>query len=550
MQHSVVRPVSRWPMFTATRGATVPFWLAVITAGVGGLLNSYAFPARGWWPFAFIGTALIFWALKNRRVWASLVIGFVAGFAFFGNHILWITVYLGAVPWLALAGLESIFFALGMVLVAAAWRVVPALWPGHVGRLIGVPAALAGLWTLREAITSVWPYGGFSWGRLAFSQSDSPFAHLVAWLGISGLSFVMAWLSGILLQCFLEARTTIPIRGMVASGAFALVILVPAFPVAISGTIHVAAVQGNSDSGLFAKVQQGQILDDHLQATRPIINKKVDVVVWPENASDLDPLENDYAAQALDYVTKTMEAPLITGTITSASGDRSYNSLLLWEYGKGAVQQYDKIHPVPFAEYLPDRAFWTPFAPSLFAMIPRDFSIGKRPNVFDINGVKAGVAICFDIVDDALVNKMVNGGAEFIVAPTNNADFGHSDESRQQGAIARLRAIETGRSVVNDSTVGVTAMFAPDGSIIAQLPTFERGALVESVPLSTTTTLATVAGRGIEWLVGGFGLLALLLALLFARPRNLVVPQLQAPSLRASAAGRKSATKKQANPSS
>lgn len=544
MQHSVAGPASGRPVFTAARSATLPLWLAVITAGVGGLLNSYAFPARGWWPLAFVGTALIFWVLKNRRVGASLLLGFVAGFAFFGNHILWITVYLGAVPWLALAGLESVFFALGMVLVAFAWRVVPALWPGLAGRLIGVPAVLAGLWTLREATTSVWPYGGFSWGRLAFSQSDSPFAHLVAWLGISGLSFVMAWLSGILLQCILETRVSIPVRGIVASGALVLVIVVPAFPVVTSGTIRVAAVQGNSDSGLFATVQQGQILDDHLQATRPIINKKVDVVVWPENASDLDPLENDYAAEALDYVTKTMRAPLITGTITSASGDRSYNSLLLWEYGEGSVQQYDKIHPVPFAEYLPDRAFWTPLAPSLFAMIPRDFSIGTRPNVFDINGVKAGVAICFDIVDDALVGKMVKGGAQFIVAPTNNADFGHSDENRQQGAIARLRAIESGRSVVNDSTVGVTAMYAPDGSIIAQLPTFERGALVESVPLSTTMTLATVAGRGIEWLVGSFGLVALFLALVYSR---ILLP---ATALGASAAGRKSATKKQANPSS
>jgi len=86
----------------------------------------------------------------------------------------------------------------------------------------------------------------------------------------------------------------------------------------------------------------------------------------------------------------------------------------------------------------------------------------------------------------------------------------------QQVAIARLRAIETGRSVVNDSTVGVTAMFTPDGRVIATLPPFTRGALVETIPLSTTVTPAMFAGRQIEWIVAGFGLASLVGGLLLA----------------------------------
>ena len=140
-----------------------------------------------------------------------------------------------------------------------------------------------------------------------------------------------------------------------------------------------------------------------------------------------------------------MGAPLVTGTITEDAQGRLFNSLLLWKAGEGAVAQYDKIHPVPFAEYLPDRNFWYPFAPSLFDLVPRDYAIGTRPNVFDINGVLAGVAICFDIVDDGLIHQMIDGGAQVILAPTNNADFGHTDESVQQLAIARLRAMETSR---------------------------------------------------------------------------------------------------------
>ena len=491
----------------------------MLVAALSGYANAAAFPGIGWWPLIFVGTALMLWSLNGRRVWSAFLVGFVGGFAFFGNHILWLTVYLGPVPWLALAALESIFFALGCVLMALAWRHVPRVWSGVGVQLVGLPAVLAGLWVLREAITSVWPYGGFSWGRLAFSQSDSTFAPLVAWLGVSGFSFVIALISAMLLQAVRTVRVPVSIRGVIAATAFLIAALFPAWPVLESGSIRVAAVQGNSNSGLFAQIQPGDSLDDHLQATVPIFGKKVDVIVWPENASDIDPLRNEQAAQTLDFVSEKMGAPLVTGTRTENAQGQTFNSLLLWKSGSGSLAQYDKIHPVPFAEYLPDRSFWYPFAPSLFDLVPRDYSFGMRPNVLDINGAMAGVAICFDIVDDGLIHQMVDGGAEFILAPTNNADFGRSDESVQQVAIARLRAIETGRSVVNDSTVGVSAMFAPDGRVIAKLPTFTRGAMVETIPLSTTLTPAMFAGRQIEWMVAGFGLASLIVGMVLA-PRR------------------------------
>ncbi|HEU4849558.1 MAG TPA: nitrilase-related carbon-nitrogen hydrolase, partial [Terrimesophilobacter sp.] len=175
---------------------------------------------------------------------------------------------------------------------------------------------------------------------------------------------------------------------------------------------------------------------------------------------------------------------------------------------------------VPFAEYLPDRAFWYPFAPALFDLVPRDYTIGTRDNIFDLGGVRAGLAICFDIVDDALVAQMIDDGAQLILAPTNNADFGRTDENVQQLAIARLRAIETNRSVVQVSTVGVSAIFAPDGRTIARLPIFEPGSMVESVPLSRVTTLARALGPSVDLAVGGFGLTALALAMALSPRRS------------------------------
>lgn len=504
------------------REAPAPaFWLAVLAAAIAGGILTAAFPDRGWWPLVFPGTALMVWSLRGRGVLGSLVVGIIGGFSFWGSHIFWLTIYLGPVPWLALSGLQSVFFALGCVLMALAWRFVPRLWPGTMGRMLLLPLVLGGLWTLRESITSVWPYGGFSWGRLAFSQSESPFGSVAAWFGITGLSFLLAVLSVILLQAVRERGIPGGRRGLVASGAVFLVLALPSWPVLDAGTIRIAAVQGNADAGLFAQRVAGETLNDHLDGTIPLFGTPVDAVVWPENASDLNPLTNASAARALDYVSEGMNAPLITGTITSDAEGRTFNSVLQWESGQGTVDQYDKIHPVPFAEYLPDRAFWYPFAPEMFDLVPRDYSFGTRDNVFDINGVIAGVAICFDIVDDALVAAMVSDGAELILAPTNNADFGRSDENVQQLAIARLRAIETNRSVVQVSTVGVSAIIAPDGSTISELETFEPGSMVESVPLSTVTTLATMLGRSVDLAVGSLALTALGLAMIFgARSRT------------------------------
>jgi apolipoprotein N-acyltransferase len=501
------------------RTFSLPLWAAILVAAGAGAILDGSFPDRGWWFLAPVGVALMLVAVLGRSLLTGLLVGLVAGLSFWLIHIFWITLYLGLVPWFALGGLESLFFAVGLGLIAVVLRHGPRIWPSSWGRLGVVPVVVAGLWTAREAISAVWPYGGFAWGRVALSQSESPFGSLVAWAGLSGLSFIVVWLSALAVQLFREPELTRTWRTGVALGAVALVLAVPAWPTIETGTVRLAAVQGNADAGLFAEYSPGQILEDHTSATLPLIGETVDFVVWPENASDIDPERSAQAAQVLDYISTEMDAPLITGTITKPE-DTYYNSSLMWEAGRGAVDVYDKVHPVPFAEYMPDRAFWRPFAPELIDLIARDYGIGTRDNIFDINGVLAGIAICFDIADDQLVHEMIDGGAQIILAQTNNADFGHTDESVQQLAIARLRAIETGRTVVNISTVGSSAIITPDGQTLDSLPTFTAGAMVQTVPLSDTVTPAMVVGRGFEWLVSGLGLAGLALCIGAARHRR------------------------------
>ncbi|WP_104082692.1 apolipoprotein N-acyltransferase [Cryobacterium sp. Y11] len=506
-------------MWGSERAFSLPLWASVLVAAGAGAVLDAGFPDRNWWFLAPVGVALMLVAVLGRSFGTGLLVGLVAGLSFWLTHIFWITLYLGLVPWFALGGLQSLFFAAGLALIAVVLRHGPRVWPSVWGRLGVVPVIVAGLWTAREAISAVWPYGGFAWGRVALSQSESPFNSLVAWVGLSGLSFIMVWLSALAVQLCREPDLTRTLRASVALGAVALVLAIPAWPTIQTGTTRLAAVQGNADAGLFAEYSPGQILQDHTSATLPIIDESVDFVVWPENSSDIDPTRSADAARVLDYISSEMDVPLVTGTITKPE-DTYFNSSLLWEAGRGAVDVYDKIHPVPFAEYMPDRAFWRPFAPELIDLIGRDYGIGSRDNIFDINGVLAGIAICFDIADDQLVHEMIDGHAQIILAQTNNADFGHTDESVQQLAIARLRAIEAGRTVVNISTVGSSAIITPDGQTLDSLPTFTAGAMVQTVPLSDTITPAMAVGRGVEWLVSGLGLAGLALCVIWAGRRR------------------------------
>lgn len=501
----------------------MPLWASLLLAAGAGAILDGGFPDRGWWVLGPVGVALMLLALVGRGAWTGLLVGWVAGLSFWLIHISWLTLYLGPVPWLALAVLESLFFAVGMCLIAVVLRVGPALWPTPLGRLGMVPVVVAGLWTAREAISAVWPYGGFAWGRVAISQSESPFNSLVAWVGMSGLSFLMVWLAALGLQLLREPEIARSIRLAIGIAAVAVLLVVPAWPTLPSGTTRIAAVQGASDAGLFAQYTPGQILNDHTSATLPLIGEDVDLVVWPENASDIDPTRFPESAKVLDYISESMHAPLVAGTITARDG-RFYNTSLLWKAGQGAVDWYDKVHPVPFAEYMPDRAFWRPFAPELIDLISRDYAIGTRSNVFDIDKIRAGIAICFDIADDQLIHEMVDGHANIILAQTNNADFGHTDESVQQLAIARLRAIEAGRTVVNISTVGSSAIITPDGGTLDSIPTWAPGSMVKIVPLSDTVTPAMAAGRGLEWLVSGLGLAGFLFCAFGARRLSRLEP--------------------------
>jgi apolipoprotein N-acyltransferase len=520
---------------------------ALVTAAGAGLILDAAFPDRGWWPCAFLAIGLVLLAAHGRRLGAGFLVGLVFGAFFYFPHVEWAALFLGPLPWSALATVMALWCGVGTAAIALAIRTVPRAWSGTAGRLLLLPAVVAGLWIAREAIASVWPYGGFSWGRVAFSQSEGPLAPLFAWLGTSGVGFVMVFLTALALTATREAVAAwerqppgIPRTPFVVPALAALVLCAALVATAVPAwtslpgtdaaggpaTIRIGAVQGNTKAGYFDPPENfGDNLLAQVAATEPVYDEHVDVVVWPEGASDADPLREAWAAELWDEVSRRADAPLLGGTITSRRADdgtvRFYNTVMLWRAGEGSLDFYDKKHPVPFGEYVPDRAFWRMFAPDLIDLVRREYTPGATDAVIDLGagdpssrvaGVLAGNAICFDIVDDQLLTEAVQQGARIIFGETNNADFGRTDESVQQLAIARIRALETARSVVNISTVGTSAIILPDGSTLEQLEWYTPGVLVADVPLRTTVTPAVLLGRQIEWGVSAVGLAGLLVA--------------------------------------
>ncbi len=513
------------PLAAAPR-PLLPLWAAVLVSAAGGAILDLAYPSVGWWPLAFVGVALSLIALIGRSVWGALLVGFVFGAVFFLIHIMWITRYLGVVPWFALTGLETVFMAAGSIPLTLAYRWMPRLFPSRWVQLIGLPLLVAGLWTARELFMGSWPYTGFPWARLGMSQSESPLASIASWTGVAGLSFLMVAFTAAVIE-WARARDYRRVPTAIPAASLALVLLlVPAFPTTPAGTLRVGSAQGNGPSGYFDERTRNAVLNAQLEASAPLLGEDLDVLLWPEGGIDSDPLENESTARILDSLSERAGAPLIVNAATTR-GDDTFNTSMLWVAGEGAVQLHDKSNPVPMGEYVPDRWFFEPLAPDLIGLIQREYTPGTNPPFFDLDGVGVGLAICFDVIYDAVIWEGAREGAQVYMFQTNNADFRGTDENLQQLAFARMRAIETGRSVVNISTVGTSQVIAPDGATIDGLGADEAGHMLTDVQLRTGLTPAVIAGPAIQALLGWGSVLALVaigLGVRFMRRRETKTP--------------------------
>ncbi|QGH69400.1 apolipoprotein N-acyltransferase [Pseudactinotalea sp. HY158] len=470
----------------------------LVSAALAGVLTDAAFPQRNLWPLALVGMAMLFLALRRDSARWAVLVGFTWGVGFFLPHLWWAREAVGPVPWIALSVAESLIMAAGCACYV--WiRRMPGLRRG--GLLAAI--AFAAAWTSAEQVRQVWPFGGFPWGRLAFSQTDGPLLALAGVVGAIGVSFVVALLGGVAGVGWQAVRrfdlVRVPAAVLILALGLGAPLLIGLDTRAEAGTLRVGAVQGNvAEPGLDAFGEALQVTTNHVRGTQRLIAEHgpVDLVVWPENAADRDPRSNRQARALVEEAAASAGVPILVGTVRYTD-DARYNEMLIWDPVTGAGDAYAKQIPAAFAEYIPMRSIARKFSAAV-DLVQVDMARGTEVANLTVpladRSVDVGTIICFEVAYDSVARDAALAGAEFLLVPTNNATFGYTSESTQQFAMSRFRAVEHGRAVVQISTVGVSGVIMPDGSVSEQTGLYTAEEFAADLPLRTSITLADRLG--------------------------------------------------------
>ncbi|MFC4785092.1 apolipoprotein N-acyltransferase [Nocardioides sp. MAHUQ-72] len=465
-------------------------------------------------PVAVAGFVLTTRGLRPGRAWLP---GLAFGVGFYFTLIFWMRA-VGTDAWIALAGIEALFYGvLGSVTAVLTRRRAWPLW-------------FAAAWVSMEMIRSSWPFSGMPWGRLAFATADTPVADALAYVGSTGVSFLLA-LIGVLLAQLLVAAPGRRWRAVVMLGVAVTATGIPArlpYHPDMEDHATVAAVQGdvpgNGDDILY---DFRQVTQNHVDATVDLAEDvaagrvpRPDFVVWPENSTAVDPFSDVQTAAGIRAASSAVGVPILVGAIVDAGPDHVLNQGIVWNPGTGAADRYTKWHPVPYGEYIPFRRFFNGQNFGRLALIPRDMLSGTRQQPLSIAGVPVADAICFDVAYDDGLYAQLRHGARLVTVQTSNATFIHTSQIEQQFAISRLRAIETGRWVVVAATNGITGIIAPDGSVVDSAAVRTQDVLVQQVGLGSGTTPAVRLGAWTGRLCLGVTILGLLLELVPYRRRQ------------------------------
>lgn len=444
----------------------VSFLFSILSA----VLLSGAFAPLALWWLAPLALGLHMYSLSRTKH----VIGnvFLFGLVFNAIALHWTGIYVGSMPWIMLAFGQALFF-------------LPLALTKKYG-MVFYPL----IFLIMEEIRARFPFGGFGWLRIAFSQSDSPYRAIAAFGGVTGLTAIVLILSWILYS--------------IVAGERSLVILIAVLPlsllliptnIAISGHTNALLVQGNVPQlGLDFNSRATAVFYMHVTESRKALkeNSNVDFLLWPENAVDVDPFANPTVKATLDSFTK----PIVLGAVIRSQG-HFQNVSIAWTNKSQNI--YVKQHLTPFGEYIPLRALATKISP--FANNVVDFSPGTIPKVFTIKNAKIAPIICFELIDDKLVSTAAKS-SNLIVVQTNSATFGISPESSQQLAITRIRAIEHGRNILSVSTTGISATVDYKGNILQRSPIHTNAHIFAQPGLITSQTPRDKAG---DWArIGSF----------------------------------------------
>ena len=418
---------------------------------------------------------------KNGLLLNSFLFGFIA------NAIIlsWSKTFVGVAPWILLSTLQGLYL----------------LPVGLLAKYVKKPIVLILAILITDEVKNYLPFGGFGWTRVAFSQADSPLIPWVSVVGVTGVSLLTLIVALVLVSPKKYYIATLLIT-LIAS-PFLLKDSAP------SDSVNVRAVQGGvPERGLSFNARAEAVLDNHIAVTRRDFQRSDDLIIWPENAIDVDPIRNGSAREKIEDLQDQTQIPLLAGAILNENV--LSNAAVLFDNRGSAKSIYIKRYLTPFGEYIPLRSLASLISPHVDRVT--DFTPGRDFVAHTIDDQRISTVICYEILSDQVFRESANNSG-IIAVLTNSATFAGSAEGDQQMAITRIRAIEAGRNIVSVSTTGPSAFINYRGDVLEKLNDGEVGSISMAVEVRTGKTPASQ--------YGGFITIAVLLFALMGIGREL-----------------------------
>jgi apolipoprotein N-acyltransferase len=466
--------------------------LGCAAALAAGLVTSLAFPPVGAWPIAFIGVAPLLLLVRERTVPRAMLLGLCFGFGLFGATLYWIFLF-GALAWTGLVGLSAASIAVFAAIATLIERRGGVVWTA---------VSLAAAWTAIDWLRGMWPLGGFTWASLGTSQvDDRGLVRLASVTGVWGVTFVVVFVNAAL-AAWVARRGRGAVRIGLAAAALAA-ILAPALiplPAATGDPVTIAVVQVD----VRVPADTSPVQEDLTVARRNLEEFRTlrgqtpppDLAVWGEGSLDPGALADPATVADVQAAIRAVGVPTTVGAVVNDPDGTQRTSVLAFDASGQLVDRYDKVHLVPFGEYVPWRRYlsWV----SAIKQIPVDRTPGSSIHTITQPGLPSyGTPICFENAFPSIERTMAREGASFYVVPVNNASYEFTAAAAQHLEMSRMRAVETGRWVVDAAVSGISAFIDTDGQVVSSTDLFVPGILRDQVRPSTAWTLYVRYG---DWL--------------------------------------------------
>lgn len=488
---------------------------ATLAGLVSGVLTALAFPHWSLWPLAWVGLVPLLWALQGCQVRQAGMLGWMAGVAHFGILLYWLVgtmqVY-GGLPVI----MAVVVMLLLVIYLAMFWAMAAAV-QALVTHKLGVPLLLSfpPVWTCAEKFRSVL-LSGFPWALLGYSQWEvEPLVQVADITGIYGIGLLLALANSSLAYMIIQlSKGRGPgWRSLGAMGFCGALVLGTWFygQAKISEmdalsreapSLKVGIAQGNLEQSLkWDPAFQETTISRYEAQTRQLAQLGAQLVLWPETAMPFFFQREGPLRDRVLQLAPGLGVELLFGSPAFGvqEGRRVfYNRAYLLGPDGRVLGSYDKMHLVPFGEYIPLQNL-LPFVRQMVTAIG-DFSPGKDPRpVRSFTGAKLGVSICFESIFPDIFRAEVMEGADLLANLTNDAWFGRSAAPHQHLSMLAMRAIETRRWIVRAANTGISAVIDPCGRIVSRTELFEEAYIVDTVRRIEVDSFYTRNGDLFAW---------------------------------------------------